>query len=166
MGWPAQFLEISEKRRCSLGFHLGRASGVVSDGDVEMKAIGELRLQFRFPSPAVATVAATRVGKNEQLARMGILGKSFALPPMGDGVSGESGGVVRDANDDGSAVVDGLIDAIRDSDTQSVGEEVVIIDQSGGAVSTGPRVFKVADHLALYGIDANDRHAAALEALA
>src|SRR2546427_745252 len=48
----------------------------------------------------------------------------------------------------------------------SVGEEVMIIDQSGRAVPTGPRVFKVADHLALFGIDANDRHAAALEALA
>jgi len=148
------------------GIPLGSASGVVSDGDVEMKAIGELSLQFRFPSPAATTVAATRVGKNEQLAGMGILGKSFTLPPMGDGVSGESGGVVRDANDDGPAVVDGLIDAIRDSDTQSVGEEVMIIDQSGRAVPTGPRVFKVADHLALFGIDANDRHAAALEALA
>jgi len=84
------------------GIPLGSASGVVSDGDVEMKAIGELSLQFRFPSPAATTVAATRVGKNEQLARMGILGKSFTLPPMGDGVSGESGGVVRDANDDGT----------------------------------------------------------------
>src|SRR2546427_10643914 len=74
------------------GIALGSASGVVSDGDVEMKAIGELSLQFRFPGPAATTVAATRVGKNEQLAGMGILGKSFTLPPMGDGVSGESGG--------------------------------------------------------------------------
>src|SRR5438128_12658470 len=102
---------------------LGRASGVVSDGDVEMKAIGELSLQFRFPGPAATTVAATRVGKNEQLAGMGILGKSFTLPPMGDGVSGESGGVVSDANDDGPARVEGLIHAIRASDTQRVGEE-------------------------------------------
>ncbi len=90
---------------------LRSARGVVSDGDVETKPIGELRLKFCLPSPAAATVAATRVGKNEQLARMGILAKSFILPPMGDGVSGESGCVVRDANDDGTAVVDGLIDA-------------------------------------------------------
>ena len=148
------------------GIPLGSASGVVSDGDVEMKAIGGLSLQFRFPSPAATTVAATRVGKNEQLARMGILGKSFTLPPMGDGVSGESGGIVRNANDDGPAVVDGLIDAIRDSDTQSVGEEIVIIDEAGLPVPTGPGVFKVADDFAFLGVHANDRHAAALEALA
>src|SRR5207249_1402492 len=72
------------------GIPLGSAGGVVSDGDIEMKAIGELRLQFGFPSPAAATIAAARVGKNEQLARMRILRKSFTLPPMGDGVSGES----------------------------------------------------------------------------
>src|SRR5438128_11522808 len=139
---------------------LGRASGVVSDGDVEMKAIGELSLQFRFPAPAATTVAAARVGNNEQLAGMGILGKSFTLPPMGDGVGGESGGVVRDANDDGPAVVDGLIDAIRDSDTESDGEEVMIIDHSGRAVATRLRDLNLVNHLELIGIDANGRHAA------
>jgi len=133
---------------------LGSARGVVSDGDVETKAIGELRLEFCLPSPAAATVAATRVGKNEQLARMGILAKSFILPPMGDGVSGESGCVVRDANDDGTAVVDGLIDAIWDGDTQSVGEEIVIIDKAGLPVPTGPGVFKVAYDFAFFGVRA------------
>ena len=32
-GPPAQFLEISEKRRCSMGFHLGSARWVVGDGE-------------------------------------------------------------------------------------------------------------------------------------
>src|SRR5207244_6631845 len=37
------------------GIPLRTPATIMSDGDVEMKAIGELRLQFRFPSPAAAT---------------------------------------------------------------------------------------------------------------
>src|SRR5437016_1537208 len=125
------------------GVPLGSSGGIGSDSDVETKAIGQLRLQFGFPSSSPAIVAAARVGKNEQLARAGILGKSFMLPPMGNGMSGESRCVVRDANDDGAVVVDGLIDAIRDGDAQSIRSEVMIVDLAGRTIPTGPGVFEV-----------------------
>ena len=50
------------------GIPFGSASGVVSDSDSEVKAVGELRLEFGFPSPPPTAVAAAAVGQNQQLA--------------------------------------------------------------------------------------------------
>ena len=99
---------------------LGSAGGIVGDGDVEGEAVGELSLQLGFPSAAAATVAPTRVGENEPLAGAGVLRKSFTLPPLSNGMRGESLGVVRDANDDRNPVDNGLINAIRNGNANSV----------------------------------------------
>ena len=77
----------------------------MGDGDVEGEGVGELSLQLGFPSAAAATVATTRVGENQQLAGARVLRKSFILPPVSNGMRGESRGVVRDANDDRTTVV-------------------------------------------------------------
>jgi len=50
------------------GIPFGSASGIVSDRDSEVKAVGELRLEFGFPSPPPTAVAAASVGQNQQLA--------------------------------------------------------------------------------------------------
>src|SRR5213593_4174344 len=145
---------------------LGSAGGIVGDGDLKGEAVGELSLQLGFPSAAAATVAPTRVGENQQLAGAGVLRKSFTLPPLSNGMRGESRGVVRDANDDRTTVVNGLINAIRNGNANSVGQEIVIIDSPGFAVPTGAGVFKVPDQFAFPGINADDGHAAVLEAVA
>ena len=145
---------------------LGNAGGIVGDGDVEGEAVGELSLQLGFPSAAAATVATTRVGENQQLAGARVLRKSFILPPVSNGMRGESRGVVRDANDDRTTVVNGLINALGNGDANSVGQEIVIIDSPGFTVPTGAGAFKVADQFAFLGINADDGHAAVLEALA
>ena len=44
---------------------LGSSRGIVSDGNVEMKAVGELGLQFGLPGTAAITIAAAGVGKDE-----------------------------------------------------------------------------------------------------
>jgi hypothetical protein len=46
------------------GIPFGSASGVVSDSDSEVKAVGELRLEFGFPSPPVTAVAAAGIGQS------------------------------------------------------------------------------------------------------
>ena len=138
----------------------------MGDGDLEGEAVGELSLQLGFPSAAAATVATARVRENQQLAGAGVLKKSFTLPPVSNGMRGESRGVVRDANDDRTTVDNGLINAIRNGNANSVGQKIVIVDSPGFAVPTGSGAFKVADQFAFLGINANDGHAAVVEAFA
>ena len=45
----------------------GSASGIVSNGNVEIEGVGELGLDFRFPGVATATIAATGIGENKKL---------------------------------------------------------------------------------------------------
>src|SRR5437867_10836835 len=116
---------------------LGSAGGIVGDGNVEGEAVGELSLQLGFPSAATATVATARVGENQQLARAGVLKQSFTLPPVSSGMRGESRGVVRDANDERTRGVSGWINAIRNGNGDSVGQEIVIIDRPGIGFPTG-----------------------------
>ena len=55
------------------GIPLGSTGGIVSDGDIEVEGIGELRLEFGFPGAAAAAVAASGIGQDEQLARAGVM---------------------------------------------------------------------------------------------
>ena len=61
------------------GIPLGSTSRIVSNGDVEIKGIDELGLDFGFPRATTATVAAAGISENEKLARLGIL-KGFQYP--------------------------------------------------------------------------------------
>lgn len=53
----AQFLEISENRRCLMGFDL-EAMVDSENGNREPKAVTELALKFGFPDAGAATVVA------------------------------------------------------------------------------------------------------------
>ena len=72
---------------------------------------------------------------------------------------------MRDAHQDRASVGEQIIDAVRDGDTGGVGAEVVVVDQGGETDPTRTGILEVADQFALFGIDANDGKAAALEAL-
>ena|ERR1700728_1576635 len=75
-----------------------------------------------------ATVASAGVSKNEQLAGTSIAGRTFRMPPMGDGMSGKGGGIVGNADHQSSAIFQNIINSIGDGDPHGIGAAVVIID--------------------------------------
>ena len=76
------------------GIPFGSASRVVSDGDGDAKRVAQLVLEFCFPGPGAAIVAAARVGKNEEFGRGAMETSPLMFPPGGDGVGGEGRRVV------------------------------------------------------------------------
>ena len=76
------------------GVPLGGARWVMTDGDREPKAIGELGLKLEAPGATRRAVAATIVGQNEQLSGAGIREAPLCKPPSHDGVHGKIRGVV------------------------------------------------------------------------
>ena len=72
---------------------------------------------------------------------------------------------MRDADHDGTSIREEIIDAVWYGDTGGIGAEIVIVDQAWGQIPARPGILKGADQFALFGIDANDRVAASLEAV-
>jgi len=85
---------------------------------------------------------------------------------MSDGVSGEGRCVMGDADYDGAAIGEQIIDAVRDGDTRGIGAEIVIVDQAGRQIPARPGIFEIADQFTFFGIDANDGETAALKSVA
>ena len=146
------------------GIPFGSTGRIVSDGDCEAEAIAQLSLEFDLPGPGSATVAAAGVGQEQKLGRTAVAAGSFAIPPSGDGVGGEGRSVVGDADADGTAVVERVVNAGSDTYPAGIGKEVVIVDQNGRAVPFGAGIFEIADHFAFLAIDADDGKTLALEA--
>jgi len=138
------------------GIPLGSAGGIVSNGDVEAKGIGDLRLDFGFPRAATTAVAAAGVGENENWTGLRVLKGSFTLPPKSDRMSGKSGSVVRDADNDRAAVGKGLIDAVRDGNADRIGAEIVIMNRPSIEIPTSAVIFEVSNQFTLFGIHADD----------
>ena len=63
----------------------GRSGWVVSDCSGDTKRVAQLSLDFSFPGPGTAAVAATRVRQDEEFGRIPMATRSLALPPGGDG---------------------------------------------------------------------------------
>ena len=108
------------------GIPFGSPRGVMSNGHGEPKTVAELALKFGFPGAGTATVAASGIGKDEQLAAAMVAVSAVALPPASDRVGGESCGVMRDAYEDRASVGEQVIDTIRDCDADGVGTEIVM----------------------------------------
>ena len=138
----------------------------MSDGNGEAEVVADLGLDCGLPSPGSATVAAARVGQNQELGGAAGATESFAFPPGGAGMGGEGGRVVRDADADGAAVVGWVVNPVGDAQAARLGAEVVIVDQNGRAIPFGPSVFEVTDQLAFLAIDADEGKALTLEASA
>ena len=60
-GRPAQFLLISQNSRCSMGFHIDAAVGVVGHGHPQAVTVAEPILQVELPGPRRVAVAAAAV---------------------------------------------------------------------------------------------------------
>ena len=109
----------------------GSTGGIVGDGESEAVGIGQLGLEFGFPGAATITVTAAGIAEYEKLSRARIAKRSLFSPPMSNGVSGEGGGVMGDADHNGASIGEQIINAVRDGDAGGVGAEVVIVNQAG-----------------------------------
>ena len=64
---------------------------------------------------------------------------------------------MRGANEDRTGIVPHVVDTKRDRDAKRIRKEIVVIDRDGFFLPTSSWVFEIADHLALFGIDTDDR---------
>jgi hypothetical protein len=128
--------------------------------------IGQLRLEFCFPSAATIAVTTAGIAQDEELSGAWITEQSLLAPPMCDSVSGEGGCVMGDADYDRASIGEQIIDAVRDGDARGIGAEVVIVDQAGTQIPARTGIFEIADQFAFFGIDADDGETAALKSVA
>ncbi len=147
------------------GIPFGGTGGIVSDRNSEAECIAQLFLDFGFPYPGSATVAAARVRQDQKFGSMAPSTRSFALPPCGDRMGGEGRRIVRDANADRTAVVRRVVNAVGDAYSAGIGEEVVIVYQNGRAIPFGSGALEVANHFPFLAIDADDWQTLPLEAV-
>ena len=146
------------------GVPFGSAGWIVGHGDRQGKRVGQLRLEFGLPGIAAIAVAAAGIGQNENPARARVALGTFLIPPVGDGVSGECGSVVGNADDKSATVFGEVINPIGNRDTDGVRAEVVIENTARTAFPTLAWIFEVADQLAFLGVHADDGQVTSLEA--
>lgn len=142
----------------------GSAGRIVGHGNGQGVRVGQLGLKLRLPGITAMAVAAAGVGQDKNLARAGVATGTFLLPPMGDGMGGESGSVVRNTHHKGAVILGDVVDAIRNGDADGVGAEVVVKDTAGAAFPTAAGIPEVADQFTLFCVDADDGQMTALEA--
>ena len=138
------------------GVPFGSARRVMGNGESQAKRIGQLRLELGFPSAATITVTAAGIAEYEKLSRARIAKRSLLAPPMSNGVSGEGGCVMGDADHDGASIGEQIINAVRDGNASGVGAEVVVLDSAGRPIPARAGILEVAHQFALLGVDAND----------
>ena len=142
------------------------ACGILGNGDRQGKGVCQLRLDLGFLGMTATTVAAPGIGQNEQLAGTAIAGRTFLVPPMSDGMSGEGGGIVGNADHQSPAIFQNIVNPIGNGDAVGIGAEVVIIDASRGRFPTTSRILEIPDEFAFFAVHANDGQMTALEAVA
>src|SRR5450759_2031389 len=99
----------------------------MTDGDLETGGGGQGG-EFGLPQPGAAAVGSAAVGADQQPGGVRVQGRSDLLPPAGDGVHRERGGVVIGADRHPAGVGGDVVDAIRVGLAQVVVEEVVDLD--------------------------------------
>jgi hypothetical protein len=81
-------------------------------------------------------------------------------------MSGESGRIVRNADDQGAAILVDVIDPIGNGDAEGIGAEVVIIHATRGTLPATAGILEVADQFPFLAVDADDRQMTSPEAVA
>src|SRR5260370_42142520 len=124
------------------------------DGDAEFVGEG---LEFALPQPHAGAIAAAAVGGDQQAARFGIARTSHSLPPATDGVDGEAGGVVVDADAYPAGVAGDVVDTIRHGTSELGDLEVMHAHRLGFAfrAQLTAGILEIADEFLLLGIDRN-----------
>ena len=126
------------------------------DGERESEAISQLRLDFGFPSATAIAIAAAAVGEDEELVGMQIAPCPLLFPPSGNAMGGEGGRIVRDTDEDGTAIGEKIIDAIRSDHAAGEGTKIVVVDLLSASSPFLTRVFEITNLLLLLRIDADN----------
>ena len=87
-----------------------------------------LALQFSFPEPGTAVVAAARITEDQELVLVRKAGACRVGPPLTDGMGGKFGRIIGVAQIGKALVMDDVIDAIRHGPTQRIAREIMQID--------------------------------------
>jgi len=88
------------------------------------------------------------------------------MPPVRNGVSGESRSVVGNADHQSAAVLRDIVNPVRNGDSDGIGAEVVIVDATRSQFPTMAGVFEGADQFAFLAVHADDGEMTALETIA
>jgi len=126
----------------------------MTDRDGQAKFICQ-GLQFALPQPHPCAVAAAAIGGDQQTAHLGVTRPSHALPPAPNGVDGEAGGVVVDADAHPAGVAGDVVDAIRHGAAEFGDLEVMHAHRLGVAfrAQLSASVLEIVDQFLFLGID-------------
>ena len=92
---------------------LGCAGRIMADQNRDAEPVSALALQFSFPEPGTAVVAAARITEDQELVLVRKAGARGVGPPLCDGMGGKFGRIIGVAQIDIALVMDDVIDAIR-----------------------------------------------------
>ena len=133
----------------------------MADQNRDAEPVSALALQFSFPEPGTAVVAAARITEDQELVLVRKAGACGVGPPLCDGMGGKFGRIIGVAQIDIALVMDDVIDAIRHGPTQRIAREIMQIDLLRRLTPSATLVGEVADQFLVLGIDTDDRIAGA-----
>jgi len=138
--------------------------GIVADGDFQAVLVGPA-LQLPFPQSRTTTVAAARIGGNQQPLRLGKPAAASGSPPTSNRRHGEGGCVARRSDTHMPFVVLFVVDGVRNGAAGGILRKVVGVDLIRLATPAPTGIFEIADQLLFLRIHADSRVACALERL-
>jgi hypothetical protein len=133
-----------------------RSSWIMTNRDLKSVMIRH-GLQFEFPKSRPATIAASAIGQNQELAVVAKTATSRSLPPRCYGIDGELRRVGRQANINVSPILARQVKAIRCCPTRSVLEKIVTVHLFRFQTPSLSSVLEVADQFFFLGIYADYR---------
>src|SRR5258708_3409145 len=140
---------------------LAGAGREVADVDRYVELVGDA-LQLVLPYVRPIAVAASGIGGDEDLPRLGVALGADLTPPCLDRRHRKDRRVVIDADADEAIVGREVVDAVRDRLAARIRREVVDVPQVGlaGRLPLTSAALEVTDQLLLLGVDGYYRHAA------
>lgn len=141
------------------GVPFGSTGREVTNGDRKAESIGHLDLKLMFPGSGLIAIAAASVAQDEQFQCVGIKVRTGALPPVADGVNGESWCIGRLTDVDIAQIALDVVDAIGHGDPAGILTEVMSIDIHGLRAPNSSWVVEKADQFLAFGVYADDRPA-------
>ncbi len=130
----------------------------MANGNTQTSLIGQV-LYLVFPEPIARPVRATTISHDEEFCTGWIQFAANAFPPAPDALDRKLGGLMIDPHVDEAAILQQIIDPIRDRFPISDGEVIINTDwrllPSGLPFSSA--VFEIPDEFFLLTIDGNDR---------
>ena len=130
----------------------------MADSDGQAGGFGQFG-EFGFPQPRAVAVGATAVGADQQPGSVRVQRFSDLLPPSGDGVDRERGGVMVGAHRYPTGVVGHVVHTVRIGLAQRGVDEVVDLDRFRltDVVPFPSTVLVGTDEQLLLGVDADHR---------